>query len=326
MKLLLTGATGFVGRNILLRVLAGYDEVYVPVRNAEKLHAQLARENVGAGVSRLHVLPVEPAGWPAIFPDHAILGAGVLFARNRDEYFSTNVDWTLRVLRALPENCRTIVLSSQSAGGPTPSGKSARTENDADAPITWYGESKQALEKAIITEFPDRPISILRPPMILGARDAATLPLFRMTANPVRIKPGWQTKSYSFIAADDLVDAIFAVLALEIPVREILYVASPDSITDRQLIATAAAASGARGTTLSVPFLLVRLLSAVVDAVPALRAKIPSLTRDRVREIRPDCWVVDGTRFSRITGWQARRGLEESLRAAYDHYIREGSL
>ena len=106
-----------------------------------------------------------------------------------------------------------MVISSQSAGGPTPAGKRARTEADSDAPITWYGESKLDMERSIRREFPNRPITILRPPMILGPRDSATLPLFRMATGRIRIKPGLRSKSYSFVAVDDLVAAIF--LALE---------------------------------------------------------------------------------------------------------------
>ena len=325
MKLLLTGATGFVGRNALLAALPRVEALILPVRDAEKLRAQLASEGLDPAHPKLHVVSPDPASWNAPRPDHAVLGAGVLFARNREDYFSTNVDWTLNILRALPPACRTVVLSSQSAGGPTPDGKPARTEDDTDRPLTWYGESKLTLEKTIRTDFADRAVSILRPPMILGPRDAATLPLFRMAGNILRIKPGLRTKTFSFIAVDDLVDATFAALEAT-PSRQSFYVASAHTITDRQLIAGAAAARRRTGATLPVPLAAVRLLSAVVDAVPALRASTPSLTRDRAREIWPDRWVVDGQKFSRHTGWQARRGLLETLQATHDHYSREGVL
>lgn len=326
MKLLLTGATGFVGRNALLHALQVSGEIFLPVRNPEKLRTQLAAEGVDPAHPKLRLLSADPKDWPAFSPDHAILGAGILFARNRGEYFATNVDWTLRVLQALPDDCRAILLSSLSAGGPTPPGKSARTGNDPNAPITWYGESKLALERAVRSGFPRRAITILRPPMILGPRDTATLPLFRMAANPVRIKPGWKTKTYSFLAVDDLVDAIFRTLGQDPLPAGSYYIAAPQPITDWQLIAGAAATMQARGLTLPIPQAAVRLLSALVDAVPALRASTPSLTRDRAREIWPDRWVADGTDFSRLTGWQARRGLAETLQSTHAQYTREGHL
>ncbi len=323
MSILLTGATGFLGRNVLLRARSEGREVYAPVRNPDKLGQQLRFEKQDA--QGLHVLSAVPAQWPKISPEYAILTAGVLFERTRSGYFCTNVDWTLATLRALPEQCRTVVISSQSAGGPTPQAKASRTEADSDAPVTWYGESKLAMEESIRSEFPNRPITILRPPMILGARDSATLPLFRMARGRVRIKPGLRSKTYSFIAVEDLVTAIFLALKSE-PIAQSCYVASTHPMSDWQLIASAAAACGARGMTLPVPQLLVQMLSRVVDASPALRAQTPSLTRDRAREIWPDRWVVDGSKFEELTGFRAKTDLSDALRAAHDYYVREGRL
>lgn len=323
--ILLTGATGFVGRNLLLRLLAEGREVAVPVRSPEKLAGQLRAEGLPAKPPGLHVLPADPASWPALPLREAVLGAGVLFARSKKEYWTTNVDWTLEILRRLPTDCRTILISSQAAGGPTPAGKKSRTTSDADAPITWYGESKLAIEKAAREEFPDRFITILRPPMILGARDTATLPLFHMARGLVRIKPGLQAKAYSFIDVGDMGDAILKVLSAD-RIEQPLYPAVPEPITDWELIATAATVCRRAGITVPVPELAVRLLSAVVDTVPALRKSTPSLTKDRAKDIWAARWVVDGSELSRLTGWQPRVALRDSLKAAFDFYRREGTL
>jgi hypothetical protein len=63
-----------------------------------------------------------------------------------------------------------------------------------------------------------------------------------------------------------------------------------------------------------------------VDASPALRAQTPSLTRDRAREIWPDRWVVDGSKFEQLTSWRAKTGLRDALQAAHNYYVREGRL
>lgn len=328
MNLLLTGATGFVGRNALLQALPRYSRIFVPVRDAAKLRRQLEAEGL-TDLSDDHIipLPADPADWTDLPVDHAILSAGVLFARSREEYFSTNVDWKLRVIDRLPATCKTTVLSSQSAGGPTLPGRRHRADSDPDTPVTWYGESKLTMERTIRRRFRDRFINILRPPMVLGARDAATLPLFRMARGLVRIKPGLHTKQYSFIAVDDLVSAIFTSLEMDTPLPQShCHVASPTIFSDRELIAAAANAAKGKGITLPVPQPCVQLLSAVVDAVPALRVQTPSLTRDRAREIWPPRWVVDGSKFESLTGWHATIGLQAALQSAHDHYVHEGSL
>ena len=320
--LLVTGATGFVGRNLVIRTCRDRMPILAPVRSREKLFACM--EEDGIPREAVTALPAEPAEWNAARPSHAVLGAGVLFARAREEYFATNVEWTLRVLRALPPDCRTIVLSSQSAGGPTPDGREARSEQDPDAPITWYGESKLELERAIARDFPDRPISILRPPMILGARDSATLPLFKMARGLVRTKPGLRRKEFSFLGVEDVVAAIYAGFGLG--ERGPFYIGSERPVSDFELIESAARAVGGRGITLPVPLPVVRLMATVADAIPSLRAATPSLTRDRAKEIWPDRWVVDSAAFRKATGWRASIGLDEALVSACRYFQKQGQL
>ncbi|MFA7343470.1 MAG: NAD(P)-dependent oxidoreductase [Terrimicrobiaceae bacterium] len=321
-ELLVTGATGFVGRNILVRAFRERVPVLAPARSREKLSRCMDED--GIPHDAVAPLPADPAEWNPLHPSHAVLGAGVLFARSRAEYFAANVDWTLRVLRALPPECRTVVLSSQSAGGPTPPGRDARSERDPDAPVTWYGESKLELERAIAREFPGRPITILRPPMILGARDSATLPLFKMARGPLRTKPGLRRKEFSFLAVEDVVGAISS--AFEIDGRGPFYIGSDRPVSDRELIASAARAVGGNGITLPVPTPVVRLLAAAVDAVPSLRAAAPSLTRDRAREIWPDRWVVDSSVFRRLSGWTPSIPLDEALGSACRYFQKQGRL
>jgi nucleoside-diphosphate-sugar epimerase len=320
--LLLTGATGFVGSNMLFQEVLKGTRILAPVRNAEKLLRQLKAEGIsGADVVALNT---DPSTWGDICPTHALLSAGVLFARNREEYQSVNVDWTLSVLAALPADCKIVVLSSQAAGGPTPSGIHARTEEDADIPITHYGKSKLALENAIHRSHSGRSVTILRPPMVLGARDTATLPLFKMAAGLVRPKPGLRKKEYSFIAVEDLLEAVN--ISWESSNSGPFYIASDHTITDFELINAAAQTTNGRGVTIPVPQVIIKCFSLIVDTVPKLRASAPSLTRDRARDIWEDRWVVDSARFRQITRWKSSRSLEYSLQSAHDFYVRTGML
>jgi nucleoside-diphosphate-sugar epimerase len=325
MRLFLTGATGFVGLNLLLRALRGghYREITVSVRDPDKLDRQLVAEGFSRRPAELRITRWGES--PPAEVDHAVHCAGVLFARNRDEYFRVNVEETLAVLTRLPATARLIVLSSQSAGGPTPAGKFARTAADADSPITWYGESKLAMERRLLT---GRPGTFLwRPPMILGPRDRATLPLFQMAAGPLRIKPGLRAKTFSWIAVGDLVRVMLGALnAGEWAPASPLAVCAPDEITDGQLIRAAAETLGRAGRTLPLPHGVIRGVSAVVDAVPAFRAAAPSLTRDRVREMFADRWVMDGAVFRETLAAGPFASLEETLRETRDWYVRAGML
>ncbi len=324
-RLLITGATGFVGRNLLLDALARGWDVVAPVRNADKLHHQLKAEALDP--SRVEVWPSDPSRWPSggsATIDRAVLSAGLLFARKREEYIRTNVEWNLAVLAALDPCTPAVVLSSQSAGGPTPDGANARDEKTPDTPVTEYGRSKLDLENHILSGKRTAHTTILRPPMILGARDTATLPLFRMSAGWLRLKPGLKSKFYTFVSVDDVVRAISAAFTTSLPGP--FYIGASEPVSDLELIACAAHLVGGRGMTVHVPETLMRGVAAVVDAVPALRSAVPSLGRDRVREVWPARWVVDSSAFRSVTGWTAKDSLHNALSAACSFYSGAGLI
>ena len=320
--LLLTGATGFLGSHMLVQEAKLGTRILASVRDADKLRRLIASE----GISGADIVPLgsDPSTWEGIRPTHALLSAGVLFARDRESYHSVNVEWTLKVLAALPRECRVVVLSSQAAGGPTPAGIAARREVDADAPITLYGKSKLELERIIQKSHAERCVTILRPSMILGARDSATIPLFKMAAGLVRAKPGLRKKEYSFIAAEDVVEAVRA--SWETDIFGPFYISSEHTITDFELIRSAAFVGRGRGITVPLPHILVKCLSHIVDATPRLRASVPSLTRDRALDIWVDRWVVDSSLFRGETRWTSTLSLQNSLQSAYDFNVAAGLL
>ncbi|MFY8216498.1 MAG: NAD-dependent epimerase/dehydratase family protein [Chthoniobacterales bacterium] len=327
MKLLITGATGFVGRNLLIQALAGgqYESVIACVRNPTKLNDQLRSE--GIDFAKVKMIPWGESLGAQLQIDHAIHCAGVLFARDRDAYFSVNVDETMRVIRSLPAATRLVVLSSQSAGGPTPAGQSERSMSDEDAPLTWYGESKVALERAVMDCRPDA--LIIRPPMILGPRDQATLPLFKMAAGVLRPKPGIKVKTYSWIAVEDLVRDLLALINAPdwtSHTSRTMYAAAPDTISDVSLVQAAASLLGANGFDLPLPHPVLGLVARVVDAIPALRDGVPTLTRDRVREVFADRWVVDAGRYRTLAGANPYCPLRETMARTLAWYRSTGQI
>lgn len=327
MRLLVTGATGFIGRTIVLRALAdrGIGEIVAPVRSPEKLRKQLAREGVEDS-SKLRVIKSEAPRWDlgemgAV--DRVVHCAGVLFGRSRDDYFRVNVDGTLDLLRQLPGEPRVVVLSSQSAGGPTPAGHHAKKLDHPDRPISWYGESKLHMEAAV-REAGHRDVFFLRAPMVLGPGDRATLPLFQMVRGRVWTKPGVKPKHFSWVSADDLVDAIDTWFDRGAGDLRTAHVTSPGTISDADLMLTAGKVSLRRGKLLPVPQIFLKPVALASKVFPAIGEKIPSLTPDRAREIWPDRWVIDGAPFEEASGWRGRATLEETLARTLAWFRREG--
>jgi len=327
MRLLVTGATGFIGRTLVLRALEdrGIDQVIAPVRSEKKLRQQLAREGVG-DLQKLRILEAEAPHWDFRglgSVDRVVHCAGVLFGRTRDEYFRVNVDGTLRLIETLAGQPPIVLLSSQAAGGPTPLGRFAKTEEDPDCPISWYGESKLKMEEAVRARSLPQPVFFLRAPMVLGPGDRATLPLFRMVQAPIWPKPGMRPKHYSWVSSDDLVSAIDAWFDRG-ERSSTAHVTSPGTITDISLMETVARVSGRRGLLLPLPQIFLKPVALASKFIPVIGKRVPSLIPDRAREIWPDRWVVEGKSFHDSTGWHGKATLEETLRRTLAWFRREG--
>ena len=327
MRILVTGATGFIGRTLVLRALSdrAVGEVVAPVRSPEKLRAQLAREGLKDPV-KLRVIKAEAPRWDlreAGAVDRVVHCAGVLFGRTRDEYFRINVDGTLDLLGQLPGKPRVVVLSSQSAGGPTPAGHHAKRLDHPDRPVSWYGESKLRMEAAV-REAGHHDVFFVRAPMVLGPGDRATLPLFQMVRGKVWTKPGVKPKHFSWVSSDDLADAIDAWFHRGAGELGVAHVTSPGTISDADLMRTAGQVSGKKGALLPVPQVFLKPVAFASKFIPAIGEKVPSLTPDRAREIWADRWVIDPEPFHEATGWRGRATLEDTLSRTLAWFRREG--
>ncbi|MBI4403316.1 MAG: NAD(P)-dependent oxidoreductase [Deltaproteobacteria bacterium] len=333
MKILLTGATGFVGRNVLLRLLkqGTYEHIYCAVRSVDKLKAQLSEE--GFETLPPQLIPLEAAApkweFKEIEVDHVLHSAGVIAASNRNDYFETNVGGTIRLVNRVKAR-RVLILSSMAAAGPCVKGQVARTENSFDVPVTWYGQSKLEMEKRLAAECSGLNYLCLRPPIILGPRDTMELALFKLVRQPFHLKPGFLKKYYSFIGVHDLIDAIFCALGSKQEwsglSRRSFFVTHGEPITDRQWIRAVAQVSGQKGVILPVPQPCLRLLSFVVDSVPALRSAVPSMTRDRAKDLWPARWVASSEMFEKNFSWKAKQSLQDVLTSAYKWYLKKGIL
>jgi nucleoside-diphosphate-sugar epimerase len=334
-ELLITGATGFVGRNVLIAAIRSgiYKSIHVSVRSAEKLRAQLR----GDGFDGIppNVVPVlgSASDWQLralTHVDHVVHTAGALSAQTRDEYFRTNVQGGLSLLEQVQHARAIVIVSSSAASGPCASGQDSRSEDDRDEPATWYGESKVEMETKILSQFGHANVLFLRPPIVLGPRDQPTLQLFKLVRLPLHFKIGLRDKFYSFIAVSDLVSAIDSALKQADRWKTLRYrryfVAAGDPFSMREILSRTAEVSRRRGVIVPVPESALKIASRLIDSVPRLRDAFPNLNGDRVREFWPDRWVVSSRNFESAFAWRASEDLRGALQSTYDWYRNTGQL
>ncbi len=121
MKVLVTGATGFIGSHLAdLLISMGY-EVSCTIRKTSSLK-WLEGKNLKLIETSLH--DVEALKQAVSGMDYIYHVAGLTYGRNYDEFLRSNRDATAALLKAAIESNtglkRFLFVSSQTAGGPSP--------------------------------------------------------------------------------------------------------------------------------------------------------------------------------------------------------------
>lgn len=291
---LVTGASGFIGREVTRALAARGDRVRAMVRTARSAEAldgvdcELVRGDVTDPASLLaaargcrsivHLVSIIE-GRPAAFERVMAAGTGNLVEAARE----TGV--------------RRLVYVSALGTGP-------------DATVPYY-RAKWAAERAIAGSGLGH--AILRPSFVFGPSGGA-LPRFLRLARlaPVTLVLGPGTQRVQPIWIDDAVGAVLLALDRDGALPSPVELGGPDTVTWNDLWQRLKAALGTRRPQVHVPFWLARgpasLLERLPDAV---------LTRDQLRMLEgPDNVVTDGGASMRALGLVDPLGLDEQLRRA----------
>jgi nucleoside-diphosphate-sugar epimerase len=267
--------------------------------------------------------------------------AGLIKAFSLTEFLRVNEQGT----RNLAEVCATrttppvlVAVSSLAAAGPSPDGR-PRTELDPPQPVSNYGLSKRAGELAA-TGVADRlPLSIVRPPIVFGPRDASMLPLFRSIARRgLHAVPGNEPRRLSLIHVSDLVAALVAVAerGTRVPPAPShdargtpghYYVADDACPTFDELGQLIGRAVGReRVRVLHTPHWLDYTAARLLEIVARLRGRQVIFNVDKVREGFAGSWTCSSERIRGELAFAVGASLDERMRETGEWYRREGWL
>jgi nucleoside-diphosphate-sugar epimerase len=290
-----TGATGFVGRALLDRLLGAGHQVRALTRRP-----QPPRE----GVTWMEGDLARP-GALARGADAVIHVAGVVNAPDRAGFVAGNVDGTRSVLAAAAtEDVRRFVhVSSLSAREPQ---------------LSNYGWSKREAERLV--EASDRDWAIARPSAVYGPGDLEMRDLFRAARLGLALLP--PPGRMSAVHVDDLAQ-LLVTLAEGGPPRACYEVDDGRAWTHAAFARAIGAAVGRRVLPLHLPAALLRLGGGVDRRLRGTGAK---LTADRVGYLVHTDWVADPARRPPPTLWQPRIDTAAGLAATARWYRDNGLL
>ncbi|OFZ25412.1 MAG: hypothetical protein A2381_17655 [Bdellovibrionales bacterium RIFOXYB1_FULL_37_110] len=326
MKILITGATGFVGSHLVDHFVSDGHEVYALFRSETKLHEfSIKGIPIKGDFSNFAWLNQLPTDLEAV-----IHTAGLVHASDTDDFYKINVNATVDLINQLKDKYSHLIfglISSQAASGPSLK-VTGKDEQAKDLPVSHYGKSKLLAENKLTKLSPHTwKTFIIRPPMVIGPRDFAMLSVFKIVKTglvPVVGNP--DQKIYSFVSIFDLVKGITAATyQIQKSNRQIFYIAHPQPVSYRTIISAIRRVM----TIQNQPwFLFVRMPSWILLVIAYLLQLIkyffppfdPLLTPDKIKEIIPNQWVVTSNKSMEWLQINYNCDLETAIRLTYEDY------
>jgi dihydroflavonol-4-reductase len=322
MRVLVTGATGFVGSHLVEALVKTGAEITALARSPEKAAALRAQGvRIVAGDLK-HAAALEEA---AANQDVVYHVAGIVAARNEAEFLSANQDGTLNLVAAALRKGRPrfVLVSSLAAAGPASRGAPLKG-TEPPKPVTAYGRSKLAAERVV--RFASLPWTIVRPPIVYGPRDREVLKVFRLARLGVAPVLGRGDQELSAVHAADLAEALIAAGSATSTVNGTYTACHPEVFTSREFGRAVGSAMGRTVLSIPIPRRAGEAVLAITETVARLTGRVTILTSDKANEFFQPAWTGDPSPLTRDTGWRARYDLRTGLAETYAWYRQAGWL
>jgi UDP-glucose 4-epimerase len=260
-RILVTGASGFIGRAVVPALVAAGYGVRAAARGVPIFDAPVEAARHGdLGVADWPVL-LDGIDFVVHLAGIAHTGPGVPAA----EYDRVNHQATAALAEAARKiGVRRVVFVSTVRAQTGPRADHVLTEDDAPQPTDPYGHSKLAAEAALARS--GVAFTVLRPVLVYGPGVKGNLrTLARLAALPVPLPFGAFTNRRSLLSVDNLVAAIVFVLGhSKESVGETYLVADLQPVSLAQIVKALRAGMGRPPGLLDVPPALIRLGLAVL--------------------------------------------------------------
>lgn len=297
MRILVTGASGFIGSGLVSALGdAGHDVCALMRSGASSDFLK------GVKFTRLTGDLGDPESMTRACENVDVVYhvAGLTRARNKEEFFKFNAEATKNLANAAIKSGsvkKFIFISSLAAAGPS-IGLSPRLESETDSPVSMYGESKLRAE-LYLDEMKDKLDFIsIRPPMVYGPRDTNVYTFFKtiqkqwMPILPSKTPTGH--KYYSAIHVDDLITAMMAALnapEADFKKGERFFVTDGQIYTYERIMGVIAAELKVKPFRIKIPEVVINSLASAGSIAGKMFNRSFQLNRDKLKELQADYWI-----------------------------------
>lgn len=324
-KILITGASGFIGSFLVERALRANFEVWAGVREtSNREYLQDPSLNfIDLNFNNLSILTRQIKGFVSEHGkfDYIVHNAGLTKCLNSDDFEKVNYLYTKNFIEALQDSNaiprKFVLMSSLSSYGLgdeinyTPINLS-----DTPNPNTAYGISKLKAEQ-FLQSTENFPYIILRPTGVYGPREKDYYLMLKTVKSGLEIGAGFKPQHLTFIYVKDLVDVVFLALESHI-VNKHYFVTDGDVYTDCEYTQLVKETLGKkRVLTVKLPLWLVKGVSIIAEEVSKITGKPSTLNRDKFKIMKQRNWECDITPLINDLGfspkYNLKKGLEESI-------------
>lgn len=322
MKVLVTGASGFLGSHVAEQLSSAGRKVVALVRRSSNVSFLKTLPNVELAYGAIEDFEAVREATRGV--DAIVHAAGLVKAKGEAEFFKCNVEGTENLLRSAlevaPTLKRFVFVSSLAAIGPSLDGKPIAC-TAKPSPLTHYGRSKLAAEERVLARKDELPVVVLRPPMIYGPRDAESFAFFQSVSRRFLPFLGDGKNTLSVIYAADAAAACVRAIDSDVPSGSTYFIDDGKVYVWREMLEDVERALGRRAIVRTgVPFPLLRAAALASEQVARFTGKAAMLTRDKVNELSAPHWVCDATDARRDLGWEPQVDWAEGTRRAVEWY------
>ena len=323
-RILITGASGFIGSFIVEEALRRGFETWAAVRKTS------SREFLQD--KRIHFIELDLSSETALHEqlkdvqfDYVVHAAGVTKCLHKEDFYRINTEGTKNLVRALTDLQmplkRFVYISSLSIMGAIREQQPYREirERDKAQPNTEYGKSKLEAEKWLDKQT-GLPYIILRPTGVYGPRERDYFMMAKSIQAHTDFAVGFQQQDITFVYVTDVVQAVF--LALEkgetgrryfLSDGEVYQSSTFSDLIRREL-------GNPWWIRITAPLWLLRIITFCGEYAGHLTGKVTALNNDKYNIMKQRNWRCDIQPARQELGYEPQVKLEEGVRRSIAWY------
>ncbi len=329
MKILVIGASGFIGSFIVEEALKRGFDTWAAVRKTSSrrylsdgrihfIELAFGDEDRMTGQFRQHGF------------DYVVDAAGATKCRRKADFFRTNSEGVKVIVRALLRSGmdlkKFVFLSSLSVYGAPRENEPHEDILDTDPmmPDTAYGKSKLEAERFLATVKDKLNYTVLRPTGVYGPRERDYFLMVKSISRHVDSAVGFSRQDITFVYVTDVVAAVFLALEQEESGRG--YFITDGGVYESETFSRLVRRELGNPwcVRLVMPIFLMRAVCALGSLWAQVSGRITALNNDKFHILAQRNWRCDITPARRELGYSPEVGLEEGVKRTVEWYKREG--